>query len=86
MSENNGTESNSAMNTIEANENEEPKNRNLTQKDVSEEIKSFIALLTRQLDELTWLVQNLSVASYANHYPTRITMRVATCRDTRSTR
>ena len=69
MSENNGPEGNSAINSHETGENEEPEIHTLTQKEVNEHIKSFIAPLTRQLKYLTRLVEGLSVASHPNHYP-----------------
>ena len=56
MSENNGPESNPAMNSQWTNENEEPENRNLKQ-ELIEQIKSFIVSLTRQLNDLTRLVR-----------------------------
>ena len=58
-SENNGSESHSAMKFCRTNENEEPKIRSLTQEEVIEQIKNFIATLTRQLEDLTRVVQGL---------------------------
>ena len=69
VSENKGSESHSAMNSQEFNENEEPEFHTLTQEEVNEQIKSFVAPLTRQVEVLIHLVQGLSVASHPKHYP-----------------
>ena len=69
MEKSNGPECNSAMNCHDTNENEEPEIRGLTQEEVIEQIKSSIAPLTRQLEDLIRLVQWLLVTSHPNHYP-----------------
>ena len=69
MSKNNGPEGKSAKNSHETDENEEPEICTLTQEEVNEQINSFIAPLTNQLEDLTRLVQGLSVTSHPNHYP-----------------
>ena len=66
MSENNSSEGSSAMTFHETNENEGPKIRIWTQEDFDEQIKSFVAPLMRQLEDLTGHVQGLSVASVKN--------------------
>ena len=53
VNENSISESSSAINFRETNENEVPEIHNLTQEEFNEQIKSFIALLTRQLEDLT---------------------------------
>ena len=51
------------------NESEAPEVCTLTQEEVNEQTKSFIAPLARQPEDLTRLVQILLVASHPNHYP-----------------
>ena len=41
----------------------------LTQEAVSEQIRGFIAPLTRQLEELTRLVQGMTTSRHPNAYP-----------------
>ena len=57
------------MNSHETNEIEEPEIRTLTQEQLKEQIKTFFAPITRQLEDLIRLVQGLSVASHPSHYP-----------------
>ena len=68
MSKNSRSEGSLAVDSLEINENESPKIRTLTQ-EVNEQIKSFVAALTRRLKDLTQLVQGMSIASHPNHYP-----------------
>ena len=53
MRKNNGPEGNSAMNSNDTHKNEESEIRTLTQEEINEQIKSFIAPFTRQLKNLT---------------------------------
>ena len=69
VTKSNGSESHSAMNSQEFNESEDPKIRTLTREEINEQIKSFVAQLTRQLEVLTHRVQGLLVASHPKHYP-----------------
>ena len=48
---------------------EKPEIQTLTQKAVNEQIRGFITPLTRQLDELTRLVQGMSTSRHPNSYP-----------------
>ena len=48
---------------------ERPEIQTLTQEAVNGQIRGFIAPLTRQLEELTWLVQGMSTSRYPNSYP-----------------
>ena len=48
---------------------ENPKMQTLTQEAVDEQIKGFIAPPTRQLEELTRLVQEMSTSRHPNSYP-----------------
>ena len=57
MSENDSIEEDSAGNSSENFDEEVPEIHTLTQEAVNEQIKGFIAPLTRQLEELTRLVQ-----------------------------
>ena len=50
-------------------ESESPVIQTLIQEAVNEQIRRFIALLTRQLEELTWLVQGTSTSRHPNSYP-----------------
>ena len=46
-----------------------PEIQTLTQEAVNEQIRRFIAPLTRQLEELTRLVQGMTTSCYPNPYP-----------------
>ena len=50
-------------------EGEIPEIQTLTQKAVNEQIRGFIAPLTRQLEELTRLVQGMTASRHPNSYP-----------------
>ena len=52
MSKNNGPGKTSVLNAHETNRNEELGIRTLTQEEVNEQIRSFIALLQSQLEDL----------------------------------
>ena len=43
--------------------------RILTQEEVKEKIKSYIAPLTKQLEDLTWLIQGMLSVHQANPFP-----------------
>ena len=66
--EKNSPEGSSAVISQETNENEGPKVHSLTQEEDNERIVSFIAALTRQLEDLNRLLQGLKVASHFIHY------------------
>ena len=57
------------MKPSEADKNKVPEIRALTEEGVNEQIKSFIAPLPRQLDDMTWLLQGVTAALYPNYYP-----------------
>ena len=48
---------------------ENPEIQTLTQEAVNEQIRGFIASLTRQLEELTRLVQGMTTSRHPNSYP-----------------
>ena len=50
-------------------EGESPEIQTLTQEAVNEQIRRFIAHLTRQLEELTRMVQGISTSRRPNSYP-----------------
>ena len=50
-------------------EGEIPEFQTLTQEAVNEQIRGFIAPLTRQLEELTRLVQGMTASKHPNSYP-----------------
>ena len=50
-------------------EGESPEIQTLTQEAVNEQIRRFIVPLTRQLDDLTQLVQGMSTSRHPNSYP-----------------
>ena len=54
MIESGSVEDDGAGNSSENTEKEDPKIRTMSQEAVNEQIKGFIALLTRQLEELSW--------------------------------
>ena len=69
MSENSSSEGSSAMNSTDTNGNEGPEIPEITQAEVDEQIKSFIAFLTRQREDSTRFVQGVTIASNLNYYP-----------------
>ena len=69
MSQSGGVEDHRASNSSEYIEEEVPEIRTLNQEAVNEQIKGFIALLTRQLEELTGLVQGMVKTPHPSHYP-----------------
>ena len=69
MIESGSVEGNRAVNSLENTEGEVPEIRILTQEAVKEQIKGFIAPLTRQLEELTRLVQEMVTTPHPSHYP-----------------
>ena len=56
---------NSSENVVEEN----PKMQTLTEEAIDEQIRGFIAPLTRQLEELTRLVQEMSTSRHPISYP-----------------
>ena len=69
MSESGSVENYRADNSSANSDGEVPENRILTQEAVNEQIKGFIAPLTRQLEELTRLVQGMVATPRPTHYP-----------------
>ena len=69
MSENGNVEINRLNNSSENAEEEFSEIHTLTQEAVNEQIKGFIAPLTRQLEELSRLVQGMLTTSYPSYYP-----------------
>ena len=57
MTEINSSESSDLLMAHRGNTESEYKTRILAQEEVDEQIRTFIALLTRQLENLTWLIQ-----------------------------
>ena len=47
---------------------ENPEIQTLTEEAVNEQIRGFIDPLTRQLEELTWLVQGMSTSRHPDSY------------------
>ena len=68
MSENCSSEGSTAMNFTETNNNTGPELGTSTQAEVNEQIRSFMASLMRQLEDLIWLVQGMTTASHPNYY------------------
>ena len=69
MSESGSIGKNAAGNSSKIIEGEVPEIHTLTQEEVNEQIKGFNAPLTRQLEELTWLVQGMVTIPHPSHYP-----------------
>ena len=69
MSENGSTEGNRAGIPLENTEEGVPQIRTLTQEVVNEQIKELIAALTKQLEDLTQLVQGMVIIPHWSHYP-----------------
>ena len=69
MSKNSSFKGGPAMIFHEINENESLEVRTLMQEEINEQIKSFITLFTRELENLTPLLQGMSIASHLNFYP-----------------
>ena len=65
MSENSSSGNNSAMNTLEDDLISKSETRVITQQDVNEHIRIYIAHLIRQLENLTRLIQGTSAAQQA---------------------
>ena len=71
---NSSSDGSRAMNSPEANENEGPEIRAITEEEIDEPINSFIAPLTRQLEDLTRLVQGMITASHPDYHSMAGTM------------
>ena len=69
MSNHGSTEETSNRSLSENVEGEVPEFQTLTQEVVNEQIRGFIAPLTRQPDELTRLVQGITTSRHRNSYP-----------------
>ena len=69
MSKNSSVEEKRAGNTSESVEEEVLESHILTQQTVNEQIKGFIAPLTRQLGELTRLVHGMVPTLHPSRYP-----------------
>ena len=68
MSGNSNFESSPVMNSTETNKNADPELRALTQAEIDGQIMSFIAPLTKQLENFIWLVHGTTTASHPNYY------------------
>ena len=68
MNENSGSKNNPTMNTHDNDAKSETESRILTQ-DVRELRKSYIAHLTKQLEDMTRLIKGLSSRKQPNFYP-----------------
>ena len=69
MSKNSSSEGSLAVNSHDSSENEGAEIRASTQKKVNEQIKSFFAPLTRQLEDLTRLIQGITTGWHPNYHP-----------------
>ena len=69
MNDHGSTEENTAGILSKNVEGEVSEIQTLTQKAVNKKIRGFIAPLTRQLKELTRLVQGMTNTRHPNHYP-----------------
>ena len=69
MSHHGSTEEITNRTSSENVEEENPEIQTLTQEAVNEQITVFFAPLTRQLEELTRLVQGMSTSRHPNSYP-----------------
>ena len=69
MSHHGSTEESATRSSSENVEGEIPEFQTLTQEAVNEQIRGFIAPLTRQLEELTRLVQAMTTSRHPNSYP-----------------
>ena len=69
MSESGSVEDNRAGNFSEITLGEVPEIRTLTQEAVNQQIKRFIGPVTRQLEELSRLVQGMVTIPHPSHYP-----------------
>ena len=69
MSDHGSTEENVTGNSSENVEGEVFEIQTLTQEAVNEQIRAFVAPLTRKLEELTRLVQGMVTTPHPSHYP-----------------
>ena len=69
MSDHGSTEENITGNPSQNVEGEVSEIQTLPQEPVNEQIRGFIAPLTRQLEELTRLVQGIVTTQHPDHYP-----------------
>ena len=69
MSNHGSTEETANRSSSENVDGEIPQIQTLTQDAVNEQIRGFIAPLTRQLEELTRLVRGMSTSRHPNSYP-----------------
>ena len=69
MSDHGSTDENAIGISSENAEGEVSEIQPLTQEAVNEQIRGFIAPVTRQLEELTRVVQGMTTTRHPNHYP-----------------
>ena len=69
MSENNNTENSPILNAPERTVGNEPKTHVLAQEETYEQMKIYVAPLTRQLVHITGLIQEMSTAQQPISYP-----------------
>ena len=69
MSNHGSTEELANRSSAENVEGEVPSFQTLTQEAVKEQVRGFIAPLTRQLEELTRLLQGMTISRHPNSYP-----------------
>ena len=69
MSNHGSTEEIADRSSPENVEGEVPEFQKLTQEGVNEQIRGFTALVTRQLEELTRLVQGMTTSPHPDPYP-----------------
>ena len=80
MSNHGSTDEIADRNSSENVEGEIPEFEALTQEAVNEKMRGFIAPLTRQLEELTRLVQGMTTSRHPNSYPrTELGTTFGTC-------
>ena len=68
MSESKSSEINPIMSAHENYVRKKSEARILTQEKIDEQIKNYIALLTRRLEDLIWLIQRMSTAHRPNFF------------------
>ena len=70
MGDHGSTEENVTGNSLEIDKEEVSKIQTLTQETVKEQIRGFIAPVTRRPEELTQLVQRMVITQHLDHNPT----------------
>ena len=69
MSASNSTESSPIVNALERHVEDEPEVHVLNQEEVNEQMRSYIARLTNQLEDLTRLIREMTTAQHPTSYP-----------------